>query len=665
MKSNIYKFFKSKLIFGKYSIKKLISQSSYSEVYLGTDVQNGKKYVFKIAKNEKDNSILQNESYALLNLKGPGIPSVISFGISFKYGVLVENLLGKSIRDIWQEKNKKFNLKDTCIFAIQAISLLEYIHSKNYVHRDIKPDNFLVGNPDNSQLYLIDFENAGKFRSSRTGKHLKNIKNTSIFGSLLYLSKNSFKGNIQTRKDDLESLGLVIIYLHMGSLPWSEVKAVDIHQAFDKLLEIRNIISNEDICKGMPYEMNIYMKYIDNLKYDECPDYKYLQKLFLNILKQIGVNEEQLLFSWVDKTKINSFKKSSSKSKSKNKSAKKIFRDLFEKNSIKVDLSQNLKNAQTSDKKENLAHITNNTYINESLEDKNVSLIKNITPNNINIKHKNMFINDQDINTEKIDDIKEKTKNNQNLDINNITLKNQLIISPKKINYKRIQEIPNNKRKIRKKIKNNVTNNINKEIINNDISRNIFKTYNSNSKIQVNSNSNNKISNYINIMNYNINNNSNIYIYSSIINNNNNESKVLGKIEKNNTINIDGVNNINNNINYIKKIEFNTLTNERVPNTIKNYNFYPKIYKPISSLLFPSNINTNQITSYSIKYNNNDEIKRKLTQLDTASKSITTETKLKIKNYHIWKKNSFPIPKMYKSFDLKKYGFTDIKVKNP
>ena len=140
---------------------------------------------------------------------------------------------------------------------------------------------------------------------------------------------------------------------------------------------------------------------------------------------------------------------------------------------------------------------------------------------------------------------------------------------------------------------------------------------------------------------------------------------IVGKIEKNNTINIDGVNNINNNINYIKKIEFNTLTNERVPNTIKNYNFYPKIYKPISSLLFPSNINTNQITSYSIKYNNNDEIKRKLTQLDTASKSITTETKLKIKNYHIWKKNSFPIPKKYKSFDLKKYGFTDIKVKNP
>ena len=105
-------------------------------------------YALKIGTNENDNTILKNESYVLLNLKGPGIPSVISFGVGGKYNILVENLLGKSIHDIWIEKNKKLNLPDTCIFAIQAISLLEYVHTKNYLHRDIKPTNFLVGNPD-------------------------------------------------------------------------------------------------------------------------------------------------------------------------------------------------------------------------------------------------------------------------------------------------------------------------------------------------------------------------------------------------------------------------------------------------------------------------------------------------------------------------------------
>ena len=155
METKIYNTFKSRLIFGKYSIKFLISKSTFSEVYFGTNVLNGKNYALKIGTNEKDNYVLKNESYILINLKGPGIPSVISYGVSGKYNILVENLLGKSIKNIWLEKNKKFNLKDTCIFAIQAISLLEYVHSKNYLHRDIKPANFLVGNPDTIKPIIL------------------------------------------------------------------------------------------------------------------------------------------------------------------------------------------------------------------------------------------------------------------------------------------------------------------------------------------------------------------------------------------------------------------------------------------------------------------------------------------------------------------------------
>ena len=106
MKSGIFNNLKSKLIFGKYSIKYLISKSTFSEVYFGINVLNGKMYALKIGTNEKDNTILKNESYILLNLKGPGIPSVISFGVSSKYNILVENLLGKSIHDIWLKKIK-------------------------------------------------------------------------------------------------------------------------------------------------------------------------------------------------------------------------------------------------------------------------------------------------------------------------------------------------------------------------------------------------------------------------------------------------------------------------------------------------------------------------------------------------------------------------------
>ena len=133
--------FQSKLIFNRYSLKYLIEKSDFGQVYLGTNIINNNSYALKLEKYNK-NSELKNEAYILLNLKGPGIPSVITFGVSCGYYVLVQNLLGKSIFRIWKEKNKKFNLKDTFMFAIQALERIEYIHYKNYIHRDIKPANF-------------------------------------------------------------------------------------------------------------------------------------------------------------------------------------------------------------------------------------------------------------------------------------------------------------------------------------------------------------------------------------------------------------------------------------------------------------------------------------------------------------------------------------------
>ena len=166
-----------------------------------------------------------------------------------------------------------------------------------------------------------------------------------MYGSLIFLSLNAFKGIIQTRKDDLESLGLVIIYLHKGSLPWSEIKSSNIYQSWDKVETIRNIVSNDYICRGMPQEMNIYMNYINNLKYDECPNYEYLRQLFLNILKNIGDANEQL-FSWVDKRRKQSSKKSTSKSKKRK--VKIIIHDLLKKNAIKENLYRNLKKEQSN-----------------------------------------------------------------------------------------------------------------------------------------------------------------------------------------------------------------------------------------------------------------------------------------------------------------------------
>ena len=132
MNNSIFTKFKSKLIFGKYYLKYLISKGSFGEVYLGTNILDNKEYALKIEKAIKGDSLLKQEAFTLLLLKGPGLPSVISFGQSNRYHILVENLLGESIYNIWLKKKKKLNLKDTCMFAIQALERLEYVHSKNY-----------------------------------------------------------------------------------------------------------------------------------------------------------------------------------------------------------------------------------------------------------------------------------------------------------------------------------------------------------------------------------------------------------------------------------------------------------------------------------------------------------------------------------------------------
>ena len=327
MDGGIEKVFNSKLIFGKYALKYLIARGSFGEVYMGTNIFEKKNYALKIEKIQNGESLLKEEAYILLLVKGPGIPSMISFGVSCKYHILVEELLGESILSLFKKNKNRFNLKDTCMFAIQALERIEYVHSKNFLHRDIKPANFLVGNPDKSQIYLIDFGNAKKFRSSRTGKYKKyNNNNDRIYGTVLFLSLNVLKGGEQTRKDELESLGLLFIYLFQGFLPWSKLKVKNIYQAIECVKIIKQKTSLKKLCAQMPQEMYDYMDYVYKLNYDNNPNYTFLRSLFSNILRKIG-EKNDLIFSWVDKNITPN--KIKIKSTSKSKTLKKIYDNIL------------------------------------------------------------------------------------------------------------------------------------------------------------------------------------------------------------------------------------------------------------------------------------------------------------------------------------------------
>ena len=291
------------IIFGKFQIIRIIAITSLSTVYLAKCLKEKNKYVsIKIQGKNSLVSELEREAYFQYYLRGIGIPKVISFGKIGKFNVLVQTLLGKTIDKLFKENNNfDSKMKDMCMAAIQIIDRIQFIHSKNIVHQDIKPENFLVGNPDSSLIYIIDFGLCKKYRSSRTGKHIIFSKNKKFIGTFEYCSIHTMRGIELTRRDDLESIGYMLIFLITGTLPWFGIKG-PYSQRYEKIYKIKANISNEDLCKGLPIEMCKYMKYVKSLKFEEDPDYDYLRRLFFSMLSKMNKRFD-LNFSWKEQIK--------------------------------------------------------------------------------------------------------------------------------------------------------------------------------------------------------------------------------------------------------------------------------------------------------------------------------------------------------------------------
>ena len=295
------------IIFNKFKIKNLICSTHFGKVYSGINVKNKEPVAMKFENRNSKYNLLESEAYYLLHLKGFGIPRLISFGKTGLFYILVEELLGLSIQSIWNNKknnNKNFLLKDVCLIGIQCLDRLEYIHSKDVIHRDIKPMNITIGRKDPNVLYLIDFGFAHKFRSTRTGKHIqyKNIKK--VLGSIRYLSINGNKGYEQSRRDDLESLGYMLIFLAKNTLPWMYIENLDIEKIkkYKSVFAYKKRITSENLCAGLPQEFCEFFNYVKKLEFEQDPDYKFMKKLFLDILEKNNFKNDTL-FSWVKNNK--------------------------------------------------------------------------------------------------------------------------------------------------------------------------------------------------------------------------------------------------------------------------------------------------------------------------------------------------------------------------
>ena len=289
----------NKIIFNKYTIIQKIGKGSFGNIYLSKDNYTNNFYAIKIENKNLGYNFLQNEADILLYLNCPKTPAVKSFGYTSNYNILIMELLGKSLEDIFENilQKKKMSLRCVCNLGYQMLEILEFIHKKNIIHRDIKPDNFLMSNGDNKYLYLLDFGLAKKYRESDNSPHFPLIVGKKLTGTARYASVNALNGVTQSRRDDLESVGYVLLYFLKGKLPWQGLMIKNKEERYNKIMEMKRDITSEELCKDCPEEFKKYIDYVRKLEYEQDPDYDMLKNIFKDLLKQNGF-EFDYFYDW-------------------------------------------------------------------------------------------------------------------------------------------------------------------------------------------------------------------------------------------------------------------------------------------------------------------------------------------------------------------------------
>uniref|UniRef100_A0A8C9XD40 non-specific serine/threonine protein kinase n=1 Tax=Sander lucioperca TaxID=283035 RepID=A0A8C9XD40_SANLU len=238
----------------KYRLGRKIGSGSFGDIYLGSNIATGEEVAIKLecVKTKHPQLHIESKFYKMMQ-GGVGIPSIKWCGAEGDYNVMVMELLGPSLEDLFNFCSRKFSLKTVLLLADQMISRIEYIHSKNFIHRDVKPDNFLMGLGKKGNLvYIIDFGLAKKYRDARTHQHIPYRENKNLTGTARYASINTHLGIEQSRRDDLESLGYVLMYFNLGSLPWQGLKAATKRQKYERISEKKMSTPIEVLCKGYP-----------------------------------------------------------------------------------------------------------------------------------------------------------------------------------------------------------------------------------------------------------------------------------------------------------------------------------------------------------------------------------------------------------------------------
>lgn len=326
---------------GRYLLRRKIGHGSFGEIYLGYDTRKKNTVAIKMEKNDSPQRQLEHELHVYQALKVylptfngeekdvsfsansrdsatplhksssseslpstsfpavnplsssakrlgsgkipivPGFPRAHQFSTEEDCSILVLDLCGPNLEDLFNYCHRRFSLKTIIMLADQMLCRIEYLHSRGYVHRDIKPENFVLGRgPFGHIVHLVDFGLSKSYISKRSKTHVAFAKKKPLIGTARYCSCNTHRGYEQSRRDDLESIGFLLVYFKFGKLPWQGLKGDNIKEKAIAIGNLKISTSLESLCNGLPAAFLTYLDYCRKLDFSTDPDYRYLRQLF-------------------------------------------------------------------------------------------------------------------------------------------------------------------------------------------------------------------------------------------------------------------------------------------------------------------------------------------------------------------------------------------------
>ena len=292
-------------IINRFIIRKHLGGGAFGDVYEAEDLETQRIVALKFETGAATNPQLPNEYKHYKTLEGmANVP--MTYGL-FEYNksrVLAMDKMGPSLESLFKRCGRKFSLKTVLMIADQMLRIIEYVHNCGILHRDIKPQNFLIGHGKyRNRVYLIDYGVSTAYIDPRTHEHMMYTNNNGLVGTAYYVSINTHLGDQQSRRDDLESIAYVLIRFLKGALPWQGFKVKSVEERNEKITQMKIQTSPEILCAGLPKEFKTFIEVVRRMRFDETPKYHWVRQIFNSLFVKKGYVYDGL-FDWDEEAAI-------------------------------------------------------------------------------------------------------------------------------------------------------------------------------------------------------------------------------------------------------------------------------------------------------------------------------------------------------------------------